>query len=65
MTQKWYDYIISIDEDPAGAQNAASTPKRGAQKSTPQSVAEIAASVASEPKFTNPISDPSSFDPSN
>lgn len=59
MTKKWYNYIVSIDDDSAGAQNPA---KPGAQKSASQSVAEIAASVANEPKFTNPVSDPTSFE---
>lgn len=62
MTKKWYNYIISIDENSVDAQNPPNAAKLGAQKSASQSVAEIAASVASEPKFTNPISDPTSFD---
>lgn len=62
MTKKWYNYIVSVDEDSASAQNPAAAAKPGAQKSASQSVAEIAASIASEPKFTNPISDPTSFE---
>jgi hypothetical protein len=62
MTKKWYNYIISIDEDSAGAQNPPNAPGTASPKSASQSVAEIAASVASEPKFTNPISDPTSFE---
>ena len=62
MTKKWYNYIISIDEDSAGAQNPASAGRPVGQKSASQSVAEIAASVAAEPKFTNPVSDPTSFE---
>jgi len=62
MTKKWYNYIVSIDEDSAGAPAATSTGKPASQKSASQSVAEIAASVAAEPKFTNPISDPTSFE---
>lgn len=58
MTKKWYNYIVSIDDDSAGAQS----PKPGTQKSASQSVAEIAASVGSEPKFTSPVSDPTSFE---
>src|SRR6266702_6371553 len=59
MTKKWYNYIVSIDDDSRGAQSPA---KPGAQKSASQSIAEIAASVGSEPKFTNPVSDPTSFE---
>ncbi|HXY24492.1 MAG TPA: hypothetical protein VEI73_07560 [Candidatus Acidoferrum sp.] len=62
MTKKWYNYIISIDDDSASAQKPGSAPKPGVQKSASQSVAEIAASVAAEPKFTNPVSDPTSFE---
>jgi hypothetical protein len=64
MTKKWYNYIVTIDENPADASGtaAANAAKPGASKSASQSVAEIAASVAAEPKFTNPISDPTSFE---
>jgi|SRR5580700_31726 hypothetical protein len=63
MSKKWYNYIVSVD-DPVGAEpsppNAKSTPV--ATKSAAQSVAEIASSMAAEPKFTTPVSDPTSFD---
>ncbi|HLW86265.1 MAG TPA: hypothetical protein VKR60_13690 [Candidatus Sulfotelmatobacter sp.] len=67
MSKKWYNYIVSVDEAnpaapsspnaPTGARNA---PAAG--KSAAQSVAEIASSLAAEPKFTTPVSDPTSFD---
>jgi hypothetical protein len=63
MPKKWYNYIVSVD-DPVGSEpgppNAKSTPV--ATKSAAQSVAEIASSMAAEPKFTTPVSDPTSFD---
>jgi hypothetical protein len=63
MPKKWYNYIVSVD-DPVGAEpsppNAKSTSV--ATKSAAQSVAEIASSMAAEPKFTTPVSDPTSFD---
>jgi hypothetical protein len=63
MSKKWYNYIVSVD-DPAGAEqipaNAKGAPS--ATKSAAQSVAEIASSMAAEPKFTTPVSDPTSFD---
>jgi hypothetical protein len=63
MSKKWYNYIVSVD-DATGAQasppNARTT--SGPVKSAAQSVAEIASSIAAEPKFTSPISDPTSFD---
>jgi len=63
MPKKWYNYIVSVD-DSIGAEtsppNAKST--SAATKSAAQSVAEIASSMAAEPKFTTPVSDPTSFD---
>ena len=63
MPKKWYNYIVSVD-DPIGAEtsppNAKST--SAATKSAAQSVAEIASSMAAEPKFTTPVSDPTCFD---
>jgi hypothetical protein len=56
MTKKWYNYFVSVDEA-GSADQSADTPK-----STAQSVAEIAASAVAEPKFTAPVSDPTSFD---
>ena len=68
MSKKWYNYIVTID-DPAAQPTpgkpgvpapASKTPAPG--KSAAQSVAEIAATVASEPQFTTPVFDPTSFD---
>jgi hypothetical protein len=64
MSKKWYNYIVSVDDASATEQsppNVRGTPPAAA-KSAAQSVAEIASSVAAEPKFTTPISDPTSFD---
>jgi len=63
MTKKWYNYFVSVDE--ANTADPSSSNARGAvasSKSAAQSVAEIAASIAAEPTFTTPISDPTSFD---
>ncbi len=63
MTKKWYNYFVSVDE--ANTADPSSSNARGAaasSKSAAQSVAEIAASVAAEPTFTTPVSDPTSFD---
>ena len=62
MTKKWYNYIVSVDDDSASAKSPGSASKPTSPKSAAQSVADIAASVASEPKFTNPVSDPTSFE---
>ena len=63
MTKKWYNYFVSVDE--ANTADPSSLNARGAvasSKSAAQSVAEIAASIAAEPTFTTPVSDPTSFD---
>ena len=64
MTKKWYNYFVSVDEGDDASQGEG--PSRGsvptASKSAAQSVAEIASSIAPEPKFTAPVSDPTSFE---
>jgi hypothetical protein len=55
MTKKWYNYFVSVDETTQSVQTTGTA-------SATQSVAEIASSVATEPRFTTPISDPTSFD---
>src|SRR6202167_5509999 len=63
MSKKWYNYIVSVDED----QNVQQGPQKTANvapgaKSAAQTVAEIASTMAPEPKFTTPVSDPTSFE---
>jgi len=60
MPKKWYNYIVSVDDE--ANQPPQSTGAPATQKSAAQSVAEIAATMAPEPKFTTPVSDPTSFD---
>jgi len=58
MSKKWYNYIVSVDE-------SASQPSSGApagSKTAAQSIAEIASTIAAEPQFTTPVSDPTSFE---
>jgi len=65
MSKKWYNYIVSVDEDdPAAATSPSGSAKNApaAGKTAAQSVAEIASTVAIEPKFTTPVSDPTSFE---
>jgi hypothetical protein len=63
MSKKWYNYFVSVDgsgtDDATPATGQASA---GGSKSAAQSVAEIASTIAAEPKFTTPVSDPTSFD---
>ena len=61
MSKKWYNYIVSVD-DPASAQGPVNPNAPAPQKSAAQSVADIAATIAPEPQFTTPISDPTSFE---
>jgi hypothetical protein len=63
MSKKWYNYIVSTD-DAADATQSTPTARSApaAAKSAAQSVAEIASSIAPEPKFTTPVSDPTSFE---
>ena len=64
MTKKWYNYFVSVN-DP----NAVPGESPAAEPATPsdtalsaaQSVAEIAKTVAVEPKFNAPVSNPTSF----
>jgi hypothetical protein len=63
MSKKWYNYIVSVDENNSAEQSPSNATKAPAgPKSAAQSVAEIASSMAPEPKFTTPVSDPTSFD---
>jgi hypothetical protein len=66
MSKKWYNYIVSVDEENPAAPSSPSSPnaKSGPTvgKSAAQSVAEIASTLAAEPKFTTPVSDPTSFE---
>jgi hypothetical protein len=60
MTKKWYNYFVSVDDPnapaaPANAQAAGGT-------SPAQTVADIASGIATEAKFSSPVSDPTSFD---
>ena len=61
MSKKWYNYIVSVD-DTGSQQGPAKANAPATSKSAAQSVAEIASSLDVEPKFTTPVSDPTSFE---
>jgi hypothetical protein len=63
MSKKWYNYIVSVD-DASPAEPSPPTTRNApvAARSAAQSVAEIASTIAIEPKFTTPVSDPTSFE---
>lgn len=62
MPKKWYNYIVSVDDASNSTDADPNAAGASPAKSAAQSVAEIASGVAAEPKFTTPISDPTSFD---
>lgn len=64
MTKKWYNYFVSVDEGDYAPQGEGASTRSAptASSSAAQSVAEIASSIAPEPKFTTPVSDPTSFE---
>ncbi len=59
MSKKWYNLFVSVDQPAVEA-----TEDTGAAHpvSAAQAVAEIAAAVAPEPRFTAPVGNPGSFD---
>jgi len=61
MTKKWYNYFVSVDEAGSAAAQGNAPASAGAPNAA-QTVAEIASSVAVEPKFTSPVANPTSFD---
>jgi len=66
MSKKWYNYFVSVDETQSSAQgastDAASENTPGNRANAAQTVAQIASSVAVEPKFTSPVSKAGTFD---
>lgn len=62
MSKKWYNYIVSVEDSGTAVRPDANAQGSSSAKSPAQSVAEIAAMVADEPKFTTPVSDPTSFE---
>jgi hypothetical protein len=66
MEKKWYNFFLSV-EHPSG-----SSPEKGSAgepndspsvpRNAAQTVAEITSAVAMAPKFTTPVSNPTSFD---
>jgi hypothetical protein len=60
MGKKWYNYFVSVDS--GAAPPPGKEPPAGAPPSAAQTVAEIAASVKSAPKFSQPVADPTSFE---
>jgi hypothetical protein len=62
MSKKWYNYFVSVDGSADDSKPSAGSGSAAVSKSAAQSVAEIASTIAAEPKFTSPVADPTSFD---
>lgn len=60
ISKKWYNLFVSVGPETGGADVAGDN--SAATRSPAQTVAEIASSVAAEPKFTAPISAAGGFD---
>jgi hypothetical protein len=63
--KKWYNYFVSTDQpgDPAQGTAADAGGNAAARQMDPaQTVAQIASTVVTEPKFNNPVSNAASFD---
>jgi hypothetical protein len=64
--KKWYNYFVSTDAagNPVAGDPSASGPPAAdtGQMSPAQTVAQIASSVATEPKFTSPVSKQGTFE---
>ncbi len=61
MSKRWYSFFVSVEPGTSAEPGAASA-AAAAETSAARTVAEIAASIAPEPKFTAPVADPTSFD---
>jgi hypothetical protein len=59
MSKKWYNLFVSVDPQASSAVSEAISPE--GTPSAAQAVADIAAAVAVEPKFTAPVNNPTSF----
>jgi Asp-tRNA(Asn)/Glu-tRNA(Gln) amidotransferase A subunit family amidase len=61
MSKKWYNMFVSVDAPAGGGEPGADEPPPP-QPDAAQMVAQIAATVPTESKFTSTVQDPSSFD---
>ena len=59
MSKKWYNLFVSVDQSAGQSDEATET---SSPPSAAQAIADIAATVAPEPKFTTAVTNPTSFD---
>lgn len=62
MSKKWYNYFVSVDQGAGAPQGDSADQAASTGQTAAQSVAEIAQTVATTPKFTSQVSDPMSFE---
>jgi len=64
MSKKWYNLFVSVDQpaEEAPETDGAPAPAAAAPASAAQAVADIAATISKETKFTSPVSNAASFD---
>jgi len=64
MSKKWYNMFVSVDAPSAGAETdpESAPPPPDAAQNAAQMVAQIAATVPLESKFSAPVRNPTSFD---
>src|ERR687884_273569 len=65
MSKKWYNMFVSVGQDssappPQPDENTSGAP--GSSPNAAQAIADIAASIAPQPQFTQPVNNPTSFD---
>jgi hypothetical protein len=62
MSKKWYNMFVSVDSPGPGAESDVETAMPAAQPDAAQMVAQIAATVPAESKFSSVVHNPTSFD---
>jgi Asp-tRNA(Asn)/Glu-tRNA(Gln) amidotransferase A subunit family amidase len=62
MSKKWYNMFVSVDSSTPGSDADPEGAGPSAQPDAAQMVAEIAATVPAESKFSAPVRNPTSFD---
>jgi Asp-tRNA(Asn)/Glu-tRNA(Gln) amidotransferase A subunit family amidase len=62
MSKRWYNMFVSVDAPAAGAESDPASASPAAQPDAAQMVAQIAATVPTESKFSTPVRNPTSFE---
>lgn len=62
MSKKWYNLFVSVDQPADQSQTTGPSTTTNAPPNAAQAIADIAAGVATEPRFTSTITNPTSFD---